>query len=151
MKKRLPIILVFTLLLCSMVVPSSAAQETYTYRYSDVTYTEVGPVEVETVLTVYDTFARSSTKRVQATQTVKYSGEVIAEVTLTATFGYNGTVSWVIGSSSSHTTYNGWSYGSESITSSGGTANLSAILTHLLHGRLAINISMTCSPTGEIS
>lgn len=70
---------------------------------------------------------------------------------MSVTFGYDGKTAWVISASGSHTTYDGWSYSGERITTSGGTANLSATLRHLLHKSVAVNLSLTCSPTGQIS
>ena len=63
----------------------------------------------------------------------------------------DGKTAWVSNASSSHTTYSGWSYGSEKITKSGGTASLTGTLSHLLHRNIPVNISLTCSPTGQIS
>lgn len=148
MKKIGAFLLTFALLVGTMVPSALAASNSW--KETQTIYSELGEIEIDTTTVVRNSVARSGGS-VSRTATVKYSGKVIAEVTLSATFGYNGTVSWVIGSSSSHTTYDGWSYGSENITSSGGTVALSGILTHLLHGRLAVNISITCSPTGEIS
>lgn len=149
MKRNLSVALICILLLGSMVLPSAAAPAIY--RYNEVIYTEMGPVEVETILTIHDSLTRSNTKKADVAQTVKYSGKVIAEVTLSATFGYDGKTSWVISASGAHTTYEGWSYGNESITTSGGTASLVAKLTHAVHGSRSVSISLTCSPTGQIS
>ena len=148
MKKKLSVILTAALLVCAMVLPASAAQETYCQI--ETIYTDFGPVEVKTVITVYESPTRSSTKSADIARTFIYDGSTIAVVTLYATFGYNGSSAWVISTSSSHTTYNGWSYGNENITTSGGTATLTATLTKLFN-RAPVNISLTCSPTGQIS
>lgn len=149
MKRKISAVLVFVLLLCIMVLPSGATQNTY--RKIDVMNTEFGPVEVETALTIQESLARSNTKRASAAQTFKFSGKVIAEVTLSATFGYDGKTAWVVSASGSHTTYDGWKYGGEKITKSGGTATLTATLSKLTSSNIPVNISLTCSPTGEIS
>lgn len=149
MKRNISAVLVFILLLCTMALPAGAAQDTY--RKIDVINTEFGPVEVETALTIQESFARSNTKRASTAQTFKFSGKVIAEVTLSATFGYDGKTAWVISASGSHTTYDGWQYGGEKITKSGGTAALTATLSKLTSSNVPVNISLTCSPTGEIS
>lgn len=149
MKKKISVVLAAALLVCAMVLPASAAQETYCQ--TETIYTDFGPVEVKTVITVHESLARSSTRSADISRTFTADGTTIAVVTLSATFGYNGSSAWVISSSGSHTTYNGWSYGNESITSSGGTAYLTATLYHLLHRNIAVSISLTCSPTGQIS
>ena len=72
---------------CCAVLPAqayAAAPEV------EVIYTEHGDFTVETVLTVYPVLSRAQTARADKVQTVKYGGEVIAEVTLSATFGYDG-------------------------------------------------------------
>ena len=79
----------------------------------------------------------------------------VATVTLQASFGYDGSSAWVISDSASHSTVSGWSYGSESLDASGNTASLSATLTQwsgiIPIQTVDVNISLTCSPTGEIS
>lgn len=149
MKKRLFSCLLLVCVMCAMAFPSSATQQLYCT--TDIIHTECGDIEVETVLTVNNTSARSNYKSINGAQTFKYSGEVIAEVTLSATFGYDGKTAWVISASGSHTTYDGWSYGNERITKSGGNAKLTATLSHSQYRNIAVNISLTCSPTGEIS
>lgn len=103
------------------------------YQRINIINTAFGPIEVETVLTVHEFLARSNTKSANATQTFKLSGKAIADVTLSATFGYDGKTAWVTSASGSHTTYDGWSYSNEKITNSGGTASLSATLTKPLY------------------
>lgn len=149
MKKMFSTMLLSALLICATVLPTSAVQQTD--RTSEVFYTECGPVEVETTLTVYESGARSNSKRASLTNTYKNNGKVIAEVTLNATFGYDGSTAWVISASGSHTTYDGWSYGSEKISKSGGTATLTASLSKSGAGTIPVSISLTCSPTGQIS
>lgn len=149
MKKHLFSCLLLVCVMCVMAFPSSATQQLYCT--TDIIHTECGDIEVETVLTVNNMSARSNYKSINGTQTFKYSGAVIAEVTLSATFGYDGKTAWVISASGSHTTYDGWSYGGEKITKSGGTAALTATLSKLTSSNVPVNISLTCSPTGEIS
>lgn len=148
MKKVFSTILVSALLICAMVLPSSAAQQTY--PKIDTIYTGFGPVEIETTLVIYDSF-RSSNKSADLVREVKYSGKTIAKMTLSATFGYDGKTAWVISASGSHTTYDGWSYGSEKIAKSGGTATLSASLFRSSAGTIPVSVSLTCSPSGQIS
>lgn len=138
------------ILLIGIMVPPAQATST-TYQDVEIIDTEFGRFEVEITTTVYDLLARSGSRRADKTATVKDGDAIIAQVTLSANFGFDGTTSWVISASGSHTTYSGWSYGNESITSSGGTATLTATLSHLLHRNIAVNISLTCSPTGQIS
>lgn len=132
-----------------MVLPAQAMSNSY--QEYEVVYTESGNIEIETTTIIYASAFRSSSRKADIVSSVKQNGAVIAEVTLSATFGYDGKTAWVSSASSSHTTYSGWSYGSEKITKSGGTASLSATLSHLLYRNVPVNISLTCSPTGQIS
>lgn len=137
-------------LLVGLMIPAAyAAPESW--QKTEVIHTEIGDFEIETTLIVYNSAVRSNARSAEKTQTVKYASKVVAEVTLFADFGYNGTTVWVISASGSHTTYDGWSYSGEKITKSGGTAKLSAKLTHSRYEDVPINISLTCSPTGQIS
>lgn len=147
MKRAFTFLLTLALLAATMV-PSTLAVSSH-HRETDVIYTELGEIEITTV--IYKSSSRSNSGKADRTATVKHNGKVIANVTLSVTFGYDGKTSWVISADGSHTTYDGWSYGNETITKSGGTASLSGKLTHLIYGNHSVNISMTCSPTGQIS
>lgn len=118
---------------------------------TEVVHTEYGNLEVETTLIVHDSPFRSSTKSADKIQTFKYSGVVIAEITLSVTFGYDGKTAWVVSAGGSHTTSGGWSYKNEEISESGDTTELTAKLTKLLCPTYAVNISMSCTPFGQIS
>ena len=95
------------------------------------------------------TFATKQ-KRGTATQTYRMGSDVIATVSLTATFWYDGSDSGVVSASSSHTTYDSWKYKNESIWDSGDTAYLSAELEHSI-GNADVDLSLSCSPTGQLS
>lgn len=148
MKKGLLSMIVLACLVFALTVPAGAApqiiQETGTIA------TVYGDIEVETITTIHS-LSRSNSKSVETTNTYKKDGQVIAEVTLKATFGYDGKTSWVISASSSHTTYDGWSYGNERISKSGGTASLSATLSKAGAKNVPVNISITCTASGSIS
>lgn len=148
MKKVCSWSLVLLLMVSMALLPAQAAGSE---QKGEVIHTEFGDIEIETTTIIYNAMSRTNSVSADRTKTVKYNGTVIANVTLSATFGYDGKTAWVSSASSSHTTYNGWSYSNEKITKSGGTASLSAILSHLLHGNQSISISITCSPTGQIS
>lgn len=140
--------LVFLLAVSMALLPAYAVNSE---QKSEIIHTEFGDFEVETTTVIHNTLFRSNSVSVDRTKTVKQSGKVIAEVTLSATFGYDGKTAWVSSASGSHTTYDGWSYGNERITKSGGNAKLTATLSHSQYRNIAVNISLTCSPTGEIS
>lgn len=146
MKKIGAFLLTFALLAVTMIPSSLAAANNW--QDTETVYSELGDVEI--ITTIHYAISRSGGSA-NKTSTVKSDGKVIAEVTLSATFGYDGKTAWVSNASSSHTTYSGWSYGSEKITKSGGTASLTGTLSHLLHRNISVNISLTCSPTGQIS
>lgn len=148
MKKASSLGLILLMLVSVMILPTQASD---VYQETEVIQTEFGNIEIEARMVVYDSLLRSNTKSASRIATVKYDGKAIADVTLSATFGYDGKTAWVTSASGSHTTYDGWSYSNEKITNSGGTASLSATLSHLLHKSAAVNVSLTCSPTGQIS
>lgn len=147
--KKLSYLLSFALIIGIMVPAVHATSDVR--RETDIIHTEFGNIEIETITVVHNPTSRSGSKSVDKTQTVKFSNKTIAEVTLYATFGYDGKTAWTSSASGSHTTYDGWSYGDENISKSGGTATLTATLTHILHRDIPLNITITCSPTGQIS
>lgn len=147
--KRLSFVLTTAMLICMMIPTTQAAS--YHYQKIEIVRTEYGDYEIETTTIIYDSMARSNSISADRTYTVKYSGKVVAEVTLSATFDYDGKTTWVTSASGSHTIYDGWKYSNEKITKSGGTASLNAELDHNTHGNITVNVSMTCSPTGQIS
>lgn len=148
MKKYISLLL--ALLMFTMSFPVGAAN-TETISESEVIHTEIGDIEIETVLTIYDDLFASGTKTATKDQTYKYAGTVIADVSFMATFRYTGSSVSVTDTDSDYTTYNGWSYRNESISTSGGTASLSSSLTKLLAGTVPVSISITCTPSGAIS
>lgn len=137
------------LLICIMIPASYAAP--CIEQESETIYTEFGVFEIETTTVIHNVLARSNSKSADRTHTVRLNGKIVAEVTLSATFGYDGKTSWVTSASGSHSTHDGWSYEGEKITKSGGTARLTAKLTHSRYEDAPINISITCTPTGQIS
>lgn len=146
--KKFSCVLVLTLLMGVMTPIAQATSNVY--LDSDAACTEFSDFEIETTTIVYS-MARSNSIGADKIYTVKSGGKIIAEITLSATFGYDGNTAWVTSASGSHTTYDGWSYSNEKITKSGGTATLTARLTHAKNGTVAVNTSLTCSPTGQIS
>ncbi|MEY8230835.1 hypothetical protein AALA82_04380 [Oscillospiraceae bacterium 50-16] len=148
MKKNLTLMAVLFGLIFTMALPVGAASQTVCETKTVTTM--CGDIEIEETLVVYSV-ARSNTKSASKHQTYRDGGRVIAEVTLNATFGYDGKTAWVVSANTSRTTYSGWTYGSESISKSGNTASASAMLRHSNSYDTPVNISMTCSPSGSIS
>lgn len=148
MKKRFALATILFCLVFAMAVPAGATSQVV--QKTETITTVYGDFEVEETLTVYSDL-RSSTKSASKTTTTKYSGKVISEVTLNATFGYDGQTSWVVSASGSHTTYDGWTYSGEKITKSGGTASLTATLSKTGYKSMTVSISITCTASGSIS
>ena len=148
MKKYVSLFL--ALLMFTMVLPVGAAQ-TEAVSETEIIHTEYGDIEVETTLTIYNSLFASGSKTATKEKSYKYDGEVIADVSLTATFRYTGTSVSVTDTDSSHDTYDGWSYENESISTSGGTSELSAKLTNLLETTIPVSISIKCTADGTIS
>ena len=151
MNHKLSILLAVGLLAGSLVVPSHASMLEVEPEIQMI-QTQYGEIRVETVLNVRDTeFYSSSTRSAEKTSTYRYGGNVIAQVTLEATFGYDGQDAWVKNTDTSYVTYSGWSCGKERITDSGNRAHLTAELTHFFDSPIPVDISMTCTPSGQIS
>lgn len=137
--KRLTVFLLAVMLLVCAAIPCAAeAPEKIDFSYRDT-------------LVISPSFARTSERTGTKTRTFTYKGDTIAEISLTATFRYNGSsVSVVSKSVSDYTTYNGWSYQQSSLTSSGGTATLTGKLKKgLLNAN--VNFSISCDASGNIS
>lgn len=147
--KKLSFLLSLALIIGIMIPAVHATSDVY--RETDIIHTEFGDFEIETVTVIHSLTSRSGSKSADKTQTVKFSGKTIGEVTLSATFGYDGKTAWVISANSAYTTYSNWSYSNENISKSRGIAALTATLTHATHRDIPLNISITCSPTGQVS
>ena len=147
--------LVFSLALIVVLISSpisSYAQQPTVYQQTETIQTELGDLNIETTLIVYDSFfLTSSEKHADKIKEIKLNDSLIATVTLSATFGYDGESAWVKSADSSHTTSAGWLYSNENITSNDSTASLSALILHLSFGTIPVSLSITCSPTGAIS
>ena len=164
MKKLISLLLV-TALTLSISVPCFA-QENSSDRHlepssSSVSVQNLGNgLTVETKTTVWrdalhlDSLSAVSQKNASWTKTYRNNGSVVATVTLNAAFGYNGFSAGVIRSSASHSTASGWSYEGESLSNSGNTASLTAVLQQWLGiipvGTVNVDFSISCSPSGQI-
>ena len=151
MKRKFSLFLALMMALNLCAIPTSASSPEVTQETETIYTEEYGEVRVETILTVYPATARSHTRSADKTKNY-YAGDTkIATVTLSATFGYDWVGSWVDEASSSYSTYDGWSYKNESISTSGSTAKLSAKLTKLLYSSHSVSISLKCTADGTIS
>ena len=116
---------------------------------------------IETVISVPKTDegihfnASTQTKTANATSTVRHDGDWVGSITLTANFGYNGSFSWVNRMSTSHSVASGWTYENERTWKSGRTAKMSASMSKKIAfipiTTVDPSVSITCSPTGQIS
>lgn len=101
MKRMMSLILSILVLTSVLILPAGAEGQSDT---STTIWTEeYGDLRVETILTVYDS-SRSSSRTAERTKNVYLSGDLIATVTLKATFGYDGSEAWVISASASKST-----------------------------------------------
>ena len=162
-KKRSTIVLSI-LLLFSVLPLSRQASAAESVESTSVVIEDLGNgYTVETTTTVYADQVRVSKKSANAKSVYKHDGKEIATVILYATFSYNGSTSKctncshsttspssVESTSYSKTTAFGWVYRNHNIATSGGRATLTATLSSLI-GSVAVNVSLYCSPTGNIS
>lgn len=130
----------------------SAVQADYTLE--TVKGTDLGNgVTVESTITVYESVSPlsvMSTKSATKTDVYKYNGTQIASVSITASFGYDGSSSWVNSASVSKSISCGWTYSNEDITTSGGTATVTATLKKF-PSDVSVYTYISCSPSGVIS
>ena len=101
MKKNLTLMVVLFGLIFTMALPVGAASQTVCETKTVTTV--YGDFEIEETLIVYNNL-RSSSRTASKTATCRQNGSVVAEATLTATFGYDGSSAWVGNASGSHTT-----------------------------------------------
>lgn len=148
MKKTISMLTALVLVLSLSLAPSCFA-----YERADTTVMDLGDgTTVETTTTIYDSDLRDSTKKAERTMTYKNNGVRIGSVTLTVTFGYDGSSAWVVSASGSSDMESGWSYKNQSISKSGGTAKLTADIKNTsIGGVVPVDISLTCSKSGSIS
>lgn len=148
MKKTISMMTALVLVFSLFLTPTCFACEN-----KNTTVEDLGNgITVERTVTVYDTLLRSSTKKATDTKVYKNNGVQIASVTLTVTFGYDGSRAWVVSASGSHSMESGWTYSGQSISNSGGTSNLTAsIRGSSISGIVPVDISLTCTKDGSIS
>lgn len=150
MKKLFSLIAVFSLIFsitgfCFAASPVIESQTVTTETLEDGTV-------VETIFTIYQNLARTEMKSADLTRNyTDDNGKKIASVTLYASFSYDGDDAWVLSSYSDVSEYNGWNYGNERITESGGTVKLTAKLTKSGQTSRNPSLSITCSANGRIT
>lgn len=90
------------------------------------------------------------TREVTSDNEYEMGGVVIATVSFTVTFKYDGNRSWVDSTSYSKSLKSGWTYSNHKIQTFGGSANLTATLKKS-PSIVPVDISLRCSPSGAIS
>lgn len=110
---------------------------------ADITYTD---------RLIIDETSRSSTRTATLERTFEKGDTVIAIIAITAKFSYNGSSVSVLSKSVSRTsTYNGWSFTQNSLTSSGGSVTLSGKLTKFLNAKVPVDMTLSCDKNGNIT
>lgn len=151
MKRRFITIFLGALMAAALFVLT--AQADYTADKAVTTVEDLGNgITVESTIIIEDASPLSlmATKKATKQDVYKFNGSQIATVSITASFGYDGSSSWVNSASVSKSVSSGWTYSNESITTSGGTAAVTATLTKNPYN-VAVYTYISCSPDGEIS
>lgn len=152
--RKMIVFLLCLVMLCGIAPVASFAATSETTQTTRIEYLGNG-ITVETVTTVYPSLQRSSTLTGKTESTYKEGSTVIATVTLTATFGYDGSSAWVLSASASHWVASGWTYENHSITTSGATARVTATLKKwqgsTLIGSVPVNDTLSCGANGTIN
>ncbi len=158
MKKRVITMCLMALMIVTMLAP--AVQANYMPEEVIISIADLGNgITVESTITVHEsisTFNMMATKRATKKDVYKVGGQEVATISLTASFGYDGSSSWVNSASVTKSIASGWTYSNEDITTSGGTASGgTATVTATLKktGVTTTNVYtyISCSPDGEIS
>jgi len=148
MKKLLSIVLSFLLVFSVLPAVSAAEQESVISQQR---------IELENGIVIIDTLvecknARIMGKAARRTATIYHEDVLVGKITLAAGFEYDGTTVTVTSKGVTETsTYEGWSYMQNSLTSSGGTVTLNARLTKFLTRYIPFTITITCDANGNIS
>lgn len=151
MKKKILMLFALAMVMSIFTIPASAAEKANSEE-TEVIYVEgLGEVTVTTVTQVQEAGVRSSQRSASKAQEFKYMGQLIATVTLKATFGYDGSDAWVVSASGTKSISSGWSYSGQSIDKNGGSVSLTATLSNGISAKVPVEITMTCSPSGTIS
>lgn len=143
---------VFAFVLCLLLFGSSFPVHATEALTATTTILENGLRVVDEV-TIVSSNARSTEKNATRTKTFYDGDTLIAVISFTATFCYDGTNVSVVSQSVTQTdTYSGWSYKQESFTSSGGTVTLTGKLKYLLiFSTTTFTMNLICDANGNIS
>lgn len=152
MKKRIITMALIVLMTATFFAP--AANADCAPAKNAVTVTDLGNgITVESTTFIEEAFSPLSlmaTKKATKQDVYKCNGSQIAIISITANFGYDGSSSWVNSASVSKDISSGWTYSNEDITTSGGTATVTATLKKFPYN-VAVDTYISCSPDGEIS
>ena len=147
--KRLLISILSFVLVFSMFPVVMAAEQGTVVSQQEVALGN-GIVIIDTLIEYSN--ARAVGKAARRTADIYDNDVLIARITLVAGFEYDGTTVTVTSKGVTETsTYEGWRYVQNSLTSSGGTVTLDAKLTKLLVLNIPFTISITCDANGNIS
>ncbi len=146
MKQTVAIVLCIIMILSLSVVPASARTSDYRiFVLDDFTVVET------TYISDISSYAAKETKEVERSWELTSGSDAIADITIRATFEFDGSVVKVVSKQIVQcTTYNGWSFSQTGFTSSGGTVTLNGKLTKLLKSN-TISLSLSCDKDGNIS
>lgn len=137
------------------IMLAPAAQATFTPGEITTTVMELGRgITVKSTVTICESISAYSTmasKTAKKTDIYERNGTEIATVIITASFGYDGTTSWVNSASVSKSVSSGWTYTNENLTTSGGTATVTALLKKTGIETVDVYTYISCSHNGDIS
>lgn len=142
----------FALILCLILLGTSIPVYATDDNATTAAISENGLIVVDELI-IETPNARASEKSATRKRSLYDGDTLIAVITFTATFRYDGTSVSVVSKSVTQTdTYSGWSYKQASFTSSGGTVTLTGTLKYLLiFNPTTFTMSMTCDANGNIS
>lgn len=115
------------------------------------TYTEDLGNGITAVVTITEADSLTRSTKTHSISKEYYSaGTYIGNAVLTANFYYDGSTARATGAGGAGSGANGWSYGGQSTGTSGNRAYLNATLSDGSHN-VPVSLSLTCSPSGNIS
>lgn len=147
--KKLISLLLCPILIVMLIVPVCATTQ-YPVIATHETVLENGLTVIDQVIDISS--SRASDKTYARTRTIKDGDTVVAIITISATFRYDGTTVSVVSKAVTQSdTYDGWEYVQNSFTSSGSTVTLDAKITKWFIFHTSFTMTLSCDKDGNIS
>ena len=150
MKRMLSCIMCIAVIItmCVSFTVVEAAELTSEIRYEYILNN--GFIVIEEI--IEEPISRTTVKQGTKRATIKDGETIIAVISFTAQFGYDGSSSWVVSKSVTQTdTYDGWNYKQKSFVENDATVTLNYKLSKWLILNNTYSMSLSCDENGVLS